>query len=279
MEHVPAGQDATGVMPGDILLCHRRGFVPWVIRLGERLRLRHADVSHAAFCDTPSSTIEALTRGVARAPLTAYRGIEYWIVRTGLTGDDAAQAVAFARSCVGDEYGWLTDLGIALRFLTPGRGLWFGVEGTQICSSLCAEALVRGWVIYPVDAASISPQELFSFYASTSSPASVSLQASLQSSRREPTIMQTEEGVLTQLLTALASILGPLSPFAKAIVPATLAVVVAAVNSVFAGKIDTLSLTIAGSGLVLALVTYLIPNVAKPIVPTPAPAAGSRTRL
>ncbi len=268
MERVPAGEDAAGVMPGDILLCHRRGFVSWVIRLGERLRLRRADVSHAAFCETPSTTIEALARGVVRAPLTAYRPIEYWIVRAGLTGDDAAQAVAFARSCVGEQYGWLTDLGIALRFLTPGRGLWFGVEGTQICSGLCAEALVRGWVIYPVDAASISPQELFNFYSvSTSSPPS----ALPRSSRREPSTMQNEQSVITQLLTALASLLGPLSPFAKAIVPAGLALVVAVVNSLFAGSVNTLSLTIAGSGLVLALVAYLVPNLAKP-VPVPAPA-------
>lgn len=83
--------------------------------------------------------------------------------------------------------------------------------------------------------------------------------------------MPNEQSVITQLLTSLAGLLGPLSPFAKAIVPAVLAVVVAAVNSAFAGKVDTLSLTIAGSGLVLALVAYLIPNVAKP-TPAPAPA-------
>lgn len=83
--------------------------------------------------------------------------------------------------------------------------------------------------------------------------------------------MQNEQSIITGLLTKLAGILGPLSPFAKAVVPAVLAVVVAAVNSAFAGKVDTVSLTIAGSGLVLALVAYLVPNVAKPAPVTPTP--------
>lgn len=159
------GQDATGVMPGDMILLRRSGFVSWVIRVGERLRLRRADVSHTAFCESSQVLIESLTRGTVRTQLSAYRHTEYWIVRAGLTGDDALQAVAFARSCVGEQYGWLTDLGIALRFLTPGRGLWFGMNGTAICSGLCAEAQVRGWAIYPVDAAAISPQELFDHYS------------------------------------------------------------------------------------------------------------------
>lgn len=164
LEHVPAGTDAADAQPGDFILCHRAGFVSRVIRLGERLRLRQADVSHAAFCENAGTLIEALTRGVKRTPLAAYRHIEYWIVRAGLDPQDQAQAVAFARSCVGEQYGWLTDLGIALRFLTPGHGLWFGSDGTEICSGLVAQAEVRGWVNYPVQPAAISPQELFGFY-------------------------------------------------------------------------------------------------------------------
>jgi hypothetical protein len=84
--------------------------------------------------------------------------------------------------------------------------------------------------------------------------------------------MQT---AITNLLDQLAGLLGPLSPFAKAIVPAVLAVAVAIINSAFAGKIDGTSLTIAASGLVLALVTYLVPNKARPVpapVVPPAPA-------
>lgn len=85
--------------------------------------------------------------------------------------------------------------------------------------------------------------------------------------------MNNEQNAITQFLNQLAGLLGPLSPFSKAIVPAALALVVAVVNSVFAGAIDTVSLTIAGSGLVLALVTFLVPNIAKPAPVPPAPAS------
>lgn len=81
------------------------------------------------------------------------------------------------------------------------------------------------------------------------------------------------QNAITQLLDNLAGLLGPLSPFTKAIVPAALALATAIVTSLFAGSIDATSLTIAGSGLVLALVTYLLPNKPhKPAPPTPAPA-------
>lgn len=78
---------------------------------------------------------------------------------------------------------------------------------------------------------------------------------------------------LTSLLTRLAGLLGPLSPFTKAVVPAGLSVAVAVVDSLFAGKIDASALTIAGTGLVLAVVAYLVPNLkAKPVAPAPSPA-------
>lgn len=77
------------------------------------------------------------------------------------------------------------------------------------------------------------------------------------------------QNAITQLLDQLAGLLGPLSPFTKAIVPAALALVVAIVNSAFQGSIDGVSLTIAGSGLVLALVTYLLPNKPQPALVAP----------
>lgn len=83
--------------------------------------------------------------------------------------------------------------------------------------------------------------------------------------------MNNEQSAILSFLNQLAGLLGPLSPFAKAIVPAALALAVAVVNSVFAGQVDAVSLTIAGSGVVLAAVTFLIPNVAK-AAPTPVPA-------
>jgi uncharacterized protein YycO len=136
-----------------------------MIRWGEAIRFGQDSFwSHAAFCETPDTLIEALTHGVRRTPLQAYQPIEYAIVHTHLQGDDQAQAVSFAQSCVGQRYGFSTDLGIALRFLTPGRGLWFGMDGTEICSGLVAQAMVRGWANFLHNPASLSPSELGQYY-------------------------------------------------------------------------------------------------------------------
>jgi hypothetical protein len=156
----PSGHTASP-SPGDFLLCHRRGIVSAIIRWGERLRFRSGSRwSHAVFVETSTTIIEALARGVVRTPLESYHNTEYVLVRTGLSIDDAAQAVAFARSCLGDAYGWATIIGDALRFLTPGRGIWFGAGVTRICSGLVANTQVRGWMIYDEEPSSMSPAEL-----------------------------------------------------------------------------------------------------------------------
>jgi hypothetical protein len=177
MELVPIGTDAQNVRAGDLILCHRKGFASWCIRTGEWIKYRKgAVVSHAAFVETssmptygnvaPPMLIEALTRGVVRTPLSDYRHIEYWIVRTHLQADDQLQAVRFAQSCIGQKYGFSTDVGLAVRFLTPGDGS-FGLlsDGTKICSGFCAQTQVRGWTIYPFEPSDCAPTQLFNFYA------------------------------------------------------------------------------------------------------------------
>lgn len=74
-------------------------------------------------------------------------------------------------------------------------------------------------------------------------------------------------------LDALANLLGPLSPFTKAIVPAALSLVVAVVDGLIAGAVNTSSVAIAGTGLVLALVAFLVPNRPAPVVPPVVPPA------
>lgn len=154
--------------PGDFVLVERRGLVSAVIRLGQRLRKAQrpwARFSHAAMIVSErGDLVEALTRGVVRSRIEDYAAIPHTLVAAGLDEHDQAQAVAFAESCVGQSYGWLVILGIALRFLTPGRGLWFGEDGTSICSGLVAQALCRGWANFPANPASMSPAELGAFY-------------------------------------------------------------------------------------------------------------------
>ncbi len=155
--------------PGDFILCHRKGFASAFIRWGERIRFRSgARWSHVIFVVSDTDCIEALTRGVVRTPLSAYATTDHEVVPTSLQNADLDQAIAFAQSCVGQEYGWMDIFGCALRFLTPGRGLWFGMNGTEICSGLVGQCLVRGWAIFKVNPSSMSPAELAEAYGARS---------------------------------------------------------------------------------------------------------------
>jgi hypothetical protein len=153
---------------GDLLGVERTGFVSGMIHLGQWIRpsLRPwAKLTHWAYVRTDGGhLIEALTRGVVRSHISKYDGIRTVVIHTNLDPHDLEQANAFADSCVGMDYGWLTDASIGLRNLTPGRGWWFGMTGTQMCSGFCAETQVRGPTIYPAEPGSMQPAELGRHY-------------------------------------------------------------------------------------------------------------------
>jgi hypothetical protein len=163
-KYFPVGVPVEGARPGDILLSHRRGFVSSLIRYGEWIHFRAGDWSHVAGVQTPNTLIEALTRGVCQTPISVYTDIECVLIHTRLEGDDLEQGLRFLESCLGQRYGFGIIFGIGLRFLTPGRGLWFGMNGTEICSGLVAQMLCRGWAMFKIDPASITPEELGEYY-------------------------------------------------------------------------------------------------------------------
>jgi hypothetical protein len=157
---VPIGEDAKNVHAGDFILVHGTGWMAKMVGFGEYIRFRNGYWRHAAYCESPTVLIEALPPRVRFTPLANYRGVDYVHVQTGMRHRDACQANAFARGCVGQEYGFITDAGIFMRFCTPGSGLWFGVNGTRICSGLVAEAETRGWAVFKGNPSSLSPTEL-----------------------------------------------------------------------------------------------------------------------
>ncbi len=83
------------------------------------------------------------------------------------------------------------------------------------------------------------------------------------------------QNAIDNVLTELATLLGPLSPFTKAVVPAALSLATAAVAAIFAlvngGPINSTALITAGAGLLLSLIVFELPNIEK-VAPTPAPA-------
>jgi hypothetical protein len=68
--------------------------------------------------------------------------------------------------------------------------------------------------------------------------------------------------IIDNFLSQLVSLLGPLSPFAKALSTAALPVAYAIVASIANGKIDSTSLVTALTGVALAVVVYFVPNKA-----------------
>lgn len=82
-------------------------------------------------------------------------------------------------------------------------------------------------------------------------------------------------GLIDGLLTAIASMLGPLSPFTKAVVPAALglatALVAAIVSLVSHQAINADALIGAGTAEIIAVLGYFLPNLEhKPKAPTKA---------
>ena len=159
--------DSADALPGDLVFCHGTGVVSRAIRLAERLHWQGGDFyNHVAVLDMQTPTgwtvIQAESRGVTRgrALSTIAPGGSYSIVRAP---SDAFRAdiLAFARSQVGSDYGFLTIASIVLTILVPGS-ISFMFPNSWICSALAAEALrCGGWVhSWPV-MAQVSPAQLW----------------------------------------------------------------------------------------------------------------------
>jgi uncharacterized protein YycO len=160
--------------PGDLLLIRTDHFVSKLIRFGQRGYGKDAaQWNHVAICVGGGKIVEALTSGVVLSSASKYPAVDVLAVSTrswqqegkGVMFDFAdaamrANACSFARSCVGERYGWPTIAAIAVKVLTRGK-VDFGVEGTSICSGLAARALERlGYDWNPWDPAELTPAYL-----------------------------------------------------------------------------------------------------------------------
>jgi uncharacterized protein YycO len=141
--------------PGDFILTHSTGVFGKLIRIGETLRYSgkekaFAHWSHAAiFIDENGDIIEALGGGVQERNIAVYTDSEYVVVHlpSNTTDLDREEAVAFAKFCLDDGYGWLTIVAISICLLT-GAKLTIGIDGQQICSALVARCIERIGMIF-----------------------------------------------------------------------------------------------------------------------------------
>ena len=158
--------------PGQIGFAHTTGIMGKMIRFGEALKGKVGSEWNHAFIvsDEVSDTgepliIQATLKGVTGdKPLSSVApGGRYTVIDLP-EGVDPLQVVAFAKSQIGQRYGLLTILAIAVDILT-----WNWVpsfEGSRkpswICSALAAASLrCGGWIHTWINDATVTPQMLF----------------------------------------------------------------------------------------------------------------------
>lgn len=132
---------------GDIVLCHSKGIIAKAIRFAEKHAggRRNAKWNHVAVLNYQVGTewfiIQAEAKGVTdgRTLYSVAPGGEYEII--GLPEEvDREKFLDFARSQVGDSYGFLTILSCALDMYLPAA-ICLRKSKTWICSGLVAGAL------------------------------------------------------------------------------------------------------------------------------------------
>jgi hypothetical protein len=142
-----------------------------LISFGQALRFRggnrkYAYWNHAALViGTNGEIIEALgpVPGVVVQNVSKYAPREYTLVRIKASPEDRDEEVNFARACLGEAYGLLTIVSIALSLVT-GTRFSFGFDGQMICSGLVARALERTRAIFAREPSHTMPADLAKAY-------------------------------------------------------------------------------------------------------------------
>ncbi len=167
VERYGPGEGPKEFTPGDFVLTHRHNPISRLISVGEKRRFRGADAvyahwSHCALLvDRDGALVEAESTGVRRGPISRYRAGEYHLVRLGPEFEPAARqrAVDYANSQVGQAFGYLALVGVAI-FLLTGWPLRLMRRNHQICSGLVVRALQAGGLLTGVDPAVTLPADL-----------------------------------------------------------------------------------------------------------------------
>lgn len=166
------GEHATTAVHGDLLLVRHAGFLPSVIRFGERLRCwgddrPYALVNHAAtvVSDGPTAVLqEQAGKGGVLTPLRGYVHECYALVHpTASAGKAQALATQAARWYLDVGYGWASIGGDAFYLLTGIRvGLAFGQ--TAVCSADAAAAQRCHGLVPDKPDVSVLPSDLARYY-------------------------------------------------------------------------------------------------------------------
>lgn len=123
----------------------------------------HSFIVNRVHSDGTVWITEAQSRGVVTKRMH-YRPGDYVVLKTSrlLSGDDIAQMQAFLDAVVQARwrYDYATFAGLAVYCVTGAFLAPPGV-GTAICSGVTSEATTRGWLIWPLTAYRMMPQDQY----------------------------------------------------------------------------------------------------------------------
>lgn len=164
VEICSVGQVSGSIKPGDFFLVRGNNTFSQIIQFGQALRFRknkqYTYWTHAGiFTSANGDIIEADGRGIVENNISYYKDMKYAIVHIQATDQDRQEVVDFARTTLGEQYGWATILSIGISALT-GLHFSFGFPAQAICSGLVTRALERTTYIPTRDPESATPADL-----------------------------------------------------------------------------------------------------------------------
>lgn len=168
-EEVPKGTTADGVLPCDFILTRGESVFNRLTHLGQKLRIhgddrRYTEWDHAALITSnKGDLIEATFQGVQEGHLDEYRERDYILVRIRAGMGDRYQGVRYAKSLLGQPYGYLTIASLVISTLT-GSKFVFSADGRPICSGMVARALERTGALFDRDPSHIAPADLAKYF-------------------------------------------------------------------------------------------------------------------
>jgi hypothetical protein len=164
------GESLPACRPGDFLLVKGVAPLSFLIRLGERLHHRKAAAqwSHAALVVGQGTLCEALAKGISYSSASKYDNRWRALVRVVGSPEMRANAMSYAASCIGEEYGFVDFASVILSQLF-GLRLILTTARAQICSEFVANALERLGYVFPASAELETPADLYEL-ATTPAP-------------------------------------------------------------------------------------------------------------
>lgn len=154
--------------PGDIFLVrHGESTISQLIQRGERIRYGDVDACRWTHCglivSTDGTTVEAFENGVHRGHLSNYAAKDKVVIDTKAPDELRELAVGFAERHIGDEYGIVAFVGLAIQSLT-GLDLSVHMDQSMICSELVARATEKFIVSYQRPPDAMMPADLAEFW-------------------------------------------------------------------------------------------------------------------